>query len=396
MSGKWLIASLFFLMALGGPILTGPQSGFWKSVVRHKVHNYWGFWNDDLEEEVWPEDVWPEDVSRKVESVIERKTTSQWRCKAMIPNIVVSGWARRCEAMILRIQSNDKMPCRGNRTWFIARLAIVFFLISYLCSEDRAHAFQVFQIVQPARPAWSDEQFEKWAFQDWAFNPNGNAETCRKRFDALLQLKIEEIDRTCHLTEEQKKKLHLIGCGDIHQIYNSFEMAKHQFELLGNDTRKLQEVAPLVRPVQQAHKKLCQEGSLFSKSLRHILTPEQVKLYEAMERERLEFLHRAHVELAVHTIEESIPLREAQRNLLIAILLKEVKPARPGSEHGFNILMMRISLLPEEKIKPLLSATQWNTWDKRMLAYRKEILDWRRAGILSAEEDIDDPPERAK
>ena len=90
-----------------------------------------------------------------------------------------------------------------------------------------------------------------------------------------------------------------------------------------------------------------------------------------------------------------MPFREAQRNELIAILLKEVKPMRPGSEHGFNIIMMRISLLPEEKIKPLLNATQWNTWDKQMLECRRNMLRWRMAGILS-EEDIDDPPEKAK
>jgi hypothetical protein len=45
------------------PILTEPQNAVWKSVVKHKAHNYWGFWNEDLEEEVWPDD-----VSKKVES----------------------------------------------------------------------------------------------------------------------------------------------------------------------------------------------------------------------------------------------------------------------------------------------------------------------------------------
>ena len=133
--------------------------------------------------------------------------------------------------MILQIQSNDKMPCRSNRTWFITRLAIGFFFISNFCSEGGAEIDQVLQIAKPAPHVWPNEEFEKWAFEDWAVNPNGTAETCRKRFDALLQLKIEDIDRTCHLTAGQIKKLQLMGYGDIQQIYNSFEMAKHQFDL---------------------------------------------------------------------------------------------------------------------------------------------------------------------
>ena len=36
-------------------ILTEPQIAVWKGVVKHKVHSYW-VWNEDLEEEVWPED----------------------------------------------------------------------------------------------------------------------------------------------------------------------------------------------------------------------------------------------------------------------------------------------------------------------------------------------------
>jgi hypothetical protein len=98
--------------------------------------------------------------------------------------------------------------------------------------------------------------------------------------------------------------------------------------------------------------------------------------------------------LALHSLEESMPLREAQRNALIALLVEELKPARTSSEHNWFILMGRIALVPEDKIKPLLTDTQWKTWDKRLQSYKKLIQNWRREGVLSVEE-IGDPPQEA-
>src|SRR5262245_19704209 len=69
--------------------------------------------------------------------------------------------------------------------------------------------------VAPVVNQWPDEQFERWVF-----NQYGSADGARRRFDSLLTLQIDDIDRTCHLTDEQKKKLRLIGHGDIKRIFD--------------------------------------------------------------------------------------------------------------------------------------------------------------------------------
>ncbi len=270
---------------------------------------------------------------------------------------------------------------------FSLGVALALLAVAGVTGEVRAQAIAV-----RAAPVqvWPDEQFESWVF-----NNEGNAATARQRFDALLKLRIEEIDRHCGLVEEQKQKLHLMGCGEIKQIFDSFDRAKRQFKLLNNDIQKIQQIQPFVQPIQTAQQRLLQDGSLFAKSLRHILTQEQFARYEVVERERREFQHRAQIELAVHTFEESVPLRDAQRRELIALLTKELKPVRTSGQYTFYVLMSRIALLPDQKIKPLLTDSQWKVWDKQSSLYKNLIANWRKAGIVLEEEDFADLPAEA-
>jgi hypothetical protein len=250
------------------------------------------------------------------------------------------------------------------------------------------------QVLAKAAPAqaWPDEQFE-----NWVFNNEGNAASARKRFEAKLKLRIEEIDRNCQITEGQKQKLQLMGCGDIKQIFDAFEKAKHQFNLLDNDVQKLQDIIPFIQPIQAAQHNLFHDGSLLAKSLRHTLTKEQFERYEVVDRERREFRHKAQIELAVHTLEESIPLRAAERRELLALLNKEIAPARKSSQYGFYVLMARIANLPDQKIKPLFTDTQWKLWEKQANVYKNLMANWRKAGIVLDDEELADlPAEKGK
>jgi len=64
------------------------------------------------------------------------------------------------------------------------------------------------------------------------------------------------------------------------------------------------------------------ESSLFFRSLRHTLDEEQRARYEAVERERREYLRRAQIEAAVGMLEQSMPLTDTQRRALIELLAK--------------------------------------------------------------------------
>ena len=64
----------------------------------------------------------------------------------------------------------------------------------------------------------SDELFDQWAFGG---RMTGN--TIRNKLDSLLTMQIEEIDRSCTLTEAQKNKLRLAGRGDMKRFLDRVE-----------------------------------------------------------------------------------------------------------------------------------------------------------------------------
>ena len=81
-------------------------------------------------------------------------------------------------------------------------LALALLAVS---SDGRKVCGQVLAVAQPVE-ALPDDQFEMWVFDE-----EGNAKTARRNFETMLKLGIEEIDRECRLTEDQKRKLQLMG-----------------------------------------------------------------------------------------------------------------------------------------------------------------------------------------
>ncbi len=238
--------------------------------------------------------------------------------------------------------------------------------------------------------AWPDEQFEAWVF-----GQDRNAAGARKRFDALLALQIDEIDRTCQLSAAQKAKLHLIGRGDIKRLLDDYDRAKQRFNAMNNDVQRIQEIMADVRPLQLS----IQAGpfaskSLLAKSLRNALTGEQFAHYDAVQGERKKYRHRAQIELAVAQIEQGMPLRDAQRKALIELLTAEVKPVRTAvvGPYEFYLFMDRLGRVPEEKIRPLLSDAQWKALRRQIAQFAMIVPNLRQAGLLS--DDDDDAPAR--
>jgi hypothetical protein len=237
--------------------------------------------------------------------------------------------------------------------------------------------------VQP-RPVnrWPDEQFE-----NWFFNQVGSAKAARQRYDSQLALHLDAIDRTCHLTDEQKKKLQLVGQGDIKTVFDHFETAKFRFNQLDNDIQRLNEIMQEIRPMQMSGGPF-DESSLFFRCLRHTLNDEQRAKFEAVERERREHRHRAQIELVVGMLEQTAPLQDAQRRAFVELLTTEIKPARSYSgTYGYYLLMSRLDRIPEEKMKPLLSATQWKALQGQIAQYKGIVPNLRQSGYLVEDDD---------
>src|SRR5581483_10727841 len=205
--------------------------------------------------------------------------------------------------------------------------------------------------VQPAMAVraggFTDQQFDQWVFQN-----TGNAVEARRQLNTLLDLQVEEIDRACKLTQAQKKKLLLTGRGDIKRFYDRYEEVKQKFQPLKNDQQRFQEIWQDISPLQiTLQNGLFHNDSLLHRSLRNTLTDEQLAQYEVLDRQRREFRHRGNIELAVARLDELMPLRASQRRDLIALIMKETKPARRTGPYDFYFTMYQIGHIPKEKLK---------------------------------------------
>ena len=257
------------------------------------------------------------------------------------------------------------------------------------CQRVQAQQEELVQVqVVAQQPVIPDEQFEQWVFQE-----NGNAAATRKRLDAQLLLQVEDIDRTCQLTGAQKQKIQLMGRGDIKRFFDRYQIVRQKFQLIKHDQQKQQEIWQDINPLQMTLQVgLFHEESLLYKSLQHSLSNEQYARYEAAERERRNFRHRASIELSVSVLEQNVPLRETQRRDVIALLTKDTKPAKKSGPYDFYWIMYQLGRIPEHRVKSLFDQTQWKLMEGQLAQFKGMEAFLRQNGVWSAEDDDGDKP----
>jgi hypothetical protein len=235
-----------------------------------------------------------------------------------------------------------------------------------------------------ARPAYTDEQFDQWVFQQQV-----NASGARRRLDSLLALQTSEIDRVCQLSDAQKKKLQLAGRGDIKRFFDRYEKVKQRFQKVKHDEQKFQEIWNDINPLQMTLQAgLFHDDSFLHKSLRNTLTDEQFARYDVVACDRRALRHRAGLEMVVAVLEvQGSPLREEQRREFLTVLTNKTKPPRKSSQYEYYFIMFQLARLPESDVKPLFDNMQWKVVT-RLLAQVKAAEPWlRQSGQLPDEAD---------
>jgi hypothetical protein len=296
-----------------------------------------------------------------------------------------------------RANRNVGMMSVGRHSYLSIRcvaLLMAFTLVSPARSQPDDDENDDAPQAMAGQPVFRDEDFDQWVFQD----NNVGLAGVRQRLDLFLALHIEDIDRVCKLTDAQKKKLLLTGRGDIKQFFVLYDKAKQRFDLLKNDQKKLfqeiwQDISPLQTMLQFGM--FC-EDSFLGKALHNTLTTEQFARYDAVIRERRAFRHRAQIELAVTVLEQNLPLRAAQRRELITLFSSVAKPPRKSGGNGYNVVMYRVSQLPEAKLKPLFDDAQWKVVSRQFNQYRGMKQWLKQSGQLSEDDDPDSEPVPAK
>jgi hypothetical protein len=220
--------------------------------------------------------------------------------------------------------------------------------------QDEAEAEP--EVEQPARPqaqfTITDEQFERWIFGRAA-----NAQAAREGLGSRLASKIEQLDAMYALAPGQKKKLKVAGRGDIKRYFDRVRDQKARIDRARGDRAQVRAILLELRPLagNLGYEGVFDDGSLFSKTLKKTLSPEQCAKHE----KRVLDDHRSRVEVMVARIHRDLRLSDDQRRLFTTAVVEQTPPLPKHGRYDYLALLLQASRLPEARIKPIFDESQW-------------------------------------
>lgn len=241
--------------------------------------------------------------------------------------------------------------------------------------------------VRRAQPTIGAENFDRWVFPDEGPSGGWGVRT-RTRLTNLAQKKMEEVDHCCGLSEEQKKKLQLAARADISRLFDRVDAARVKFNegrLNGVAVQTLwkdaQSVSNEVRNFQFG------SGSMFRKTLPKALTIDQlVKLRDQLRQQRFE-RHRANISQVISYLERGMVLEKEQRAKVIDLIEIEVPANATETPYDVTLTVYRVSRIPAEKLKPLLTEDQWRHWDSKLSRFRGQKHQLEKVVVQKETED---------
>lgn len=303
-------------------------------------------------------------------------------------------WPTRQKTDETMFQNNQRLMasrCPAIRWWQAFQPAIVvmagmlFSSTAAMGQDDDDDPPADGQLLQPVVQNFEiqENQFDSWIFQNFP-----TAAAARKKLDQMLSLQMEDVDRTCQLTESQKKKLQLAARGDIVRFFEQVEVVRKKFLLVRKDQQKFNEIWQDISPLQVKFQAgLFSDDSFYHKTLRNMLKGEQLSKYSQVDGERRKFQYRAKAELVVAMLENALPLRDEQRQKFITLIVDETKPPRSfGQQQDYYIVMWNISKIPEKTLKPLFTEAEWKVLNQQFAQVRGMEQWLKQSGALAKEE----------
>jgi hypothetical protein len=245
---------------------------------------------------------------------------------------------------------------------------------------------QVVMPVQVARAVqFNPEQVDQWIFSRW-----GGAAGAKARLEANLALRIDDIERACAVTELQKKKLKLAGMGDIKRYYDRVEDLKRKYAAGAGSPQINNNIWQEMQPLQlELNGGLLGDASIFVKTIKSTLGPDQAKRYDELMRGRTDERRRATIEWFVVHIDKALGLSDLQRGRLVELLASETPPPERFGQADFWYLMYQMTRLPEAKVKDILDEPQWRLLSRQFIQARG-MGPWLRSnGLIAQTTDVE-------
>ncbi|MDR3637498.1 MAG: hypothetical protein P4L84_27080 [Isosphaeraceae bacterium] len=245
-----------------------------------------------------------------------------------------------------------------NRTW--NRLLASLFA-AVLATSATARGQAVDDEDEPDQPV---QQLNGFVLNDATFGQLAfgvqDLGSVRARMDSYLTLKVEDVDRACALTAGQKQKLKLAGRGDIKRTWDRVEEKKRKYVNMTHDQNKLNEIAQDLQSLRVVlNGDPFVDGTFFSKALKSTLTDEQIARYDKSVMDKKAYRYRAKVDLVVATLDQTAGFTAKQREQLLDLILHETKPPKQFGPYDYQVVMIQLSKIAEDKLKPIFDDIQW-------------------------------------
>jgi len=250
-------------------------------------------------------------------------------------------------------------------------------------------------VLQPAQAVFmmTDDQFDQWVFG----GPR-NSRAGRNKLDSLLTLQVDDVARMCALSEAQKKKLLLAGHGDIKRFFDKVEEKRKKFAKVKNDQTKFNEIYQELVPLQAAlNSGLFGDGSIYSKTIRRVLSEEEDARYQKGIQDKNRFRYRAKIELVVAQLDETVGFRDEQRRKLVELIMSETQTPTRFGQYDYCLVMYKAGQIAEAKLKPLFEDRQWALLNRQLNQMRGMEMEQflRNQGLLAPLKVVHPPRRRA-
>ena len=138
------------------------------------------------------------------------------------------------------------------------------------------------------------------------------------------------------------------------RLFDRFEEAKERLRSSEEDLRRIDAgIAGVCRTSSggPSHIHLFGGESLFAKTLKKTLTPEQVAAHDKN-------VYRSRVEWMVSLLDRALGLNAEQHRRFVALIVEETPPLKRYGNFDYDALLLQASRLPRGQIKPIFDDAQ--------------------------------------
>ena len=196
----------------------------------------------------------------------------------------------------------------------------------------------------------------------WKMVRFGENEVLGGELAARLASRISELEYDCGLSDAQSQKLELAGRGDIKRFLDRLAEIGRDIasQRTHPDVAHAAAIVELNALDEWLGSGIFSTGSLFDKTLRGILPdgPEHDRYEETLKRKNVARYRRAVREWTL-SLQRGLKLANSQCSELWELILAETSPPRRFGQSDFAMVYYQLSNVPEEKLRAILTDSQW-------------------------------------